>query len=123
MTERSGVVGRAPMTGVTRLHDGWVVAKRNLTKIKRVPDLLVFSTIEPIMFVLLFAYVFGSAIAVPGVNYKEFLMPGIFVQTVAFGAASPRSVSPTTCRKVSSIDFGHCRCLGRRCWSGGPPLI
>ena len=69
------------------MHDGWVVAKRNLTKIKRVPDLLVFSTIQPIMFVLLFAYVFGSAINVPGVNYKEFLMPGIFVQTVAFGAS------------------------------------
>jgi ABC transporter DrrB family efflux protein len=68
------------------LHDGWVVAKRNLIKIKRIPDLLIFSTIQPIMFVLLFAYVFGSAIPVPGVNYKEFLMPGIFVQTVAFGA-------------------------------------
>lgn len=69
------------------LHDGWVVAKRNLIKIKRIPDLLIFSTIQPIMFVLLFAYVFGSAIPVEGVNYKEFLMPGIFVQTVAFGAA------------------------------------
>lgn len=69
------------------MQDGWVVAKRNLIKIKRIPDLLIFSTIQPIMFVLLFAYVFGSAIPVPGVNYKEFLMPGIFVQTVAFGAA------------------------------------
>ncbi|GIH11419.1 transport permease protein [Rhizocola hellebori] len=69
------------------LHDGWVVAKRNLIKVKRIPDLLIFSTIQPIMFVLLFAYVFGSAIPVPGVNYKEFLMPGIFVQTVAFGAS------------------------------------
>lgn len=69
------------------LHDGWVVTKRNLIKIRRIPDLLLFSTIQPIMFVLLFAYVFGSAIPVAGVNYKEFLMPGIFVQTVAFGAA------------------------------------
>lgn len=68
------------------LHDGWVVAKRNLIKIKRIPDLLVFSTIQPIMFVLLFAYVFGGAITIPGVNYREYLMPGIFVQTVAFGA-------------------------------------
>ncbi len=67
--------------------DGWVVTKRNLTKIKRVPDLLVFSTIQPIMFVLLFAYVFGSAIKVNGVNYREYLMAGIFTQTVAFGAA------------------------------------
>jgi len=67
--------------------DGWVVAKRNLIKIKRVPDLLIFSTIQPIMFVLLFAYVFGGAISAPGVNYREFLMAGIFTQTVAFGSA------------------------------------
>ncbi|HET8640363.1 MAG TPA: ABC transporter permease [Pseudonocardiaceae bacterium] len=66
--------------------DGVVVAKRNLIKIKRVPDLLVFSTLSPIMFVLLFAYVFGSAIQVPGVSYREFLMAGIFAQTVIFGA-------------------------------------
>ena len=68
------------------LIDGAVVAKRNLIKIKRVPDLLVFSTVSPIMFILLFAYVFGSAINVPGVSYREFLIPGIFAQTVIFGA-------------------------------------
>ncbi len=69
------------------LRDGAVVAKRNLIKIKRVPDLLVFTTMSPIMFILLFAYVFGSAIGpVKGVNYKEFLIPGIFAQTVIFGA-------------------------------------
>ncbi len=68
------------------LADGAVVAKRNLIKIKRVPDLLVFTTLSPIMFVLLFAYVFGSAIKVPGVNYREFLIAGIFAQTVIFGA-------------------------------------
>ena len=51
------------------------------------PDLLVFSTISPIMFILLFAYVFGSAItAGPGIGYREFLIPGIFAQTVIFGA-------------------------------------
>jgi ABC-2 type transport system permease protein len=68
------------------LVDGAIVAKRNLIKIKRVPDLLVFSTLSPIMFILLFAYIFGSAIKVPGVSYREFLIPGIFVQTVIFGA-------------------------------------
>ncbi|MEV0273970.1 MAG: ABC transporter permease [Hamadaea sp.] len=68
------------------LADGWVVAKRNLIKIKRIPDLLIFSTIQPIMFVLLFAYVFGGSIIIPGISYREYLMPGIFVQTVAFGA-------------------------------------
>jgi len=68
------------------LGDGVVVAKRNLIKVKRVPDLLVFSTLSPIMFVLLFAYVFGSAIPVEGLNYREFLMAGIFAQTVVFGS-------------------------------------
>jgi ABC-2 type transport system permease protein len=68
------------------LGDGAVVAKRNLIKVKRVPDLLVFSTLSPIMFVLLFAYVFGSAIPIQGVNYREFLMAGIFAQTVVFGS-------------------------------------
>ena len=66
--------------------DAAVVTKRNLIKIKRVPDLLVFTTLSPIMFVLLFAYVFGSAIDVPGVGYREFLIAGIFAQTVVFGA-------------------------------------
>jgi ABC-2 type transport system permease protein len=74
------------MNLVKPVADGAIVAKRNLIKIKRVPDLLVFSTISPIMFILLFAYVFGSAIRVPGTNYREFLIPGIFAQTVIFGA-------------------------------------
>ncbi len=69
------------------LSDSAVVAKRNLIKIKRVPDLLVFTLLSPIMFILLFAYVLGSAIEVPdGSNYREFLIPGIFAQTVIFGA-------------------------------------
>jgi ABC-2 type transport system permease protein len=68
------------------LADGAVIAKRNLIKVKRVPDVLVFTTLSPIMFVLLFAYVFGNSIDVPGVNYREFLIAGIFAQTVVFGA-------------------------------------
>jgi ABC-2 type transport system permease protein len=71
---------------VKAFGDGLVIAKRNLIKIKRVPDLLVFSTISPIMFVLLFAYVLGSGIDIPGSSYREFLMAGIFGQTVIFGA-------------------------------------
>jgi ABC transporter DrrB family efflux protein len=66
--------------------DGAAVAQRNLIKIKRVPEVLVFVLLSPIMFVLLFAYVFGGAIDVPGMNYREFLMAGIFAQTVVFGA-------------------------------------
>jgi ABC-2 type transport system permease protein len=68
------------------LSDGAVVAKRNIIKIKRIPDLLVGTLISPIMFILLFGYVFGGAIDVPDVNYREFLVPGIFAQTVIFGA-------------------------------------
>lgn len=76
------------MTTLTRhATDGWVVAKRNLIKIVRVPEILVFVLISPIMFVLLFAYVFGGAIDPgDGVNYREFLIGGIFAQTVVFGA-------------------------------------
>src|ERR671915_1456570 len=68
------------------LADGLVLAKRNLVQIPRIPELLVFATIQPVMFVLLFRYVFGGAIDVGGTSYVNFLMPGIFVQTVAFGA-------------------------------------
>jgi ABC transporter DrrB family efflux protein len=69
------------------LADSAVITKRNLIKVKRVPDLLVFATLSPIMFVLLFRYVFGGAIQVPGdVSYAEFLLPGIFAQTVVFGS-------------------------------------
>jgi ABC-2 type transport system permease protein len=70
------------------LADGAVIARRNLIKIKRVPEVLVFVLISPIMFVLLFAYVFGSSIQVPGLEagYREFLIAGIFAQTVIFGA-------------------------------------
>jgi ABC-2 type transport system permease protein len=69
------------------LSDSLVITKRNLIKVKRVPDLLVFATLSPIMFVLLFRYVFGGAIQIPGgVSYPEFLLPGIFAQTVVFGS-------------------------------------
>jgi ABC-2 type transport system permease protein len=68
--------------------DGVTVAVRNLRHIRQVPDKLLNATISPIMFVLLFAYVFGSAVVVRGGNYRDFLMPGIFVQTVAFTCAT-----------------------------------
>ena len=75
------------MTSLTyALSDDAVVAKRNLIKIKRVPEILVWTLMSPIMFVLLFAYVFGGAIDVPGMNYREFLSAGICAQTVIFGS-------------------------------------
>jgi ABC transporter DrrB family efflux protein len=71
---------------VDALGDGAVVVKRNLIKIVRVPELMIFTLVSPIMFVLLFAYVFGSAINLQGTGYREFLIAGIFAQTVIFGA-------------------------------------
>ena len=67
--------------------DTWVIARRGLLHMRRQPEALTDATIQPIMFVLLFAFVFGGAIAVPGGgSYKEFLMGGIFAQTIVFGA-------------------------------------
>ncbi|HMC42457.1 MAG TPA: ABC transporter permease, partial [Acidimicrobiales bacterium] len=68
------------------IADTATIAQRNLITLRRVPQLLVFSTVQPVIFVLLFRYVFGGAIRVPGVPYVDFLMPGVFAQTVAFGA-------------------------------------
>jgi ABC transporter DrrB family efflux protein len=69
------------------LRDIWAIAQRNLIAYRRVPQLLVFSTIQPVVFVLMFRYVFGGSITVPGgIPYVQYLMPGIFVQTVVFGS-------------------------------------
>ncbi len=67
------------------LSDTLVLARRSLLRIPRAPDLLLSFTVQPIMFVLLFAYVFGGAISTPGYDYIDFLMPGILVQTMSFG--------------------------------------
>ena len=81
------VTGRLPATWV--VTDALVMTKRNLLKYVRLPNLLVFSTIQPVMFVLLFSQVFGGAIEAalpPGTHYIDFLMAGIFVQAVIFGS-------------------------------------
>jgi ABC-2 type transport system permease protein len=70
------------------IADALVLAKRQLVQIPRIPEELVFSTIQPIMFVLLFRYVFGGAIVVKDTTYVNYLMAGIFVQTIAFGSTS-----------------------------------
>ena len=66
--------------------DASVIARRNVIKIKRSPEVMVFVLLSPIMFVLLFGFVFGNAIDVPGGSYREFLVAGVFAQTVLFGA-------------------------------------
>jgi len=87
---------RRPLLG-WGLHDGFVVARRNLIQTIRVPELLFFSIVQPVIFVLLFAFVFGGAIPIPGSDpsaaadadvYRQYLMPGIFGQTVAFASAA-----------------------------------
>jgi ABC transporter DrrB family efflux protein len=70
------------------LSDALVLAKRHLVQVPRIPDELIFATIQPIMFVLLFRYVFGGAIAVTGTSYVNYLMAGIFTQTVIFGSTT-----------------------------------
>ena len=70
------------------VQDSLTVSWRNLRVLTRNPDAVFFSAIQPIMFVLLFVYVFGGAIKIPGVPYVDYLMPGVYVQTVTFGAVS-----------------------------------
>src|SRR3954469_13105363 len=70
------------------LGDALAIAHRNLLAMVRVPTTVVFSTIQPVIFVLMFRYVFGGAIHIPGVSYVDFLMAGIFVQTVTFGSVN-----------------------------------
>lgn len=89
ISKAAGVTTAAPSLGpATALGDALAVARRNIIAYRRIPQLLVFSTIQPVVFVLMFRYVFGGAIKVPGVRYVDFLMPGIFVQTVVFGSTA-----------------------------------
>ncbi len=68
------------------VSDGAAIARRNVLKIRRVPEILVSVLISPILIVLLFSYVFGSAIDIPGSSYREFLISGVFAMTLTFGA-------------------------------------
>lgn len=87
MTTTATHVEATAQKGIGRFFsDMFVIAERNLIALVRIPQSLFFSSVQPIMFVLLFRYVFGGAIKVTGHSYVDFLMPGIFVQTVAFGS-------------------------------------
>jgi ABC transporter DrrB family efflux protein len=69
--------------------DAWLFTRRHLAHIRQIPEKLLDVTLQPLMFVLLFAYVFGGAIGVPGGNYREYLIGGILVQSLAFGMVGP----------------------------------
>jgi ABC-2 type transport system permease protein len=73
----------------TYLSDSLVFARRGAAHVRQIPEKLIDVTLQPLMFVLLFAYVFGGAIAVPGGDYKEYLVAGILVQSIAFGIMGP----------------------------------
>jgi ABC transporter DrrB family efflux protein len=88
MTARTAVATRGGGAGKA-IRDGLLVGWRNLKRIPRIPELAIFAILQSIMFVLLFAFVFGGAIPIPGGgDYKVFLMPGIFAQTIVFAAAT-----------------------------------
>ena len=86
MTTTSFHVSRPEVHPPSLVGSSLIVVRRNLIHIKRMPELLLDVTIQPVMFVLLFAFVFGGAIAVEGSNYREFLVPGIMAQTMAFAS-------------------------------------
>lgn len=91
-----------PARGI--VHDSWVIARRGLLHMRRQPEALSDATIQPVMFVLLFAYVFGGAIPLPdGGNYREYLMGGIFAQTIVFTAFGV-ALSIANDRKNNAVD-------------------
>lgn len=92
----SALTDAAPVAAPTNpisqsIHDSLVVAKRNLIRMSRIPEMVIFGLIQPIMFVVLFTYVFGGSMNIGGTTdpatYREFLMAGIFAQTVTFATA------------------------------------
>ena len=87
------------------IHDAWVIARRGLWHMRRHPEALADATFQPVMFVLLFAYVFGGAIAVPeGRSYREFLMGGVFAQTIVFGASFGVAIGLATDRSNGAMN-------------------
>lgn len=82
-----GGLAEPPSGRMWLLRDTWTEATRHLKALPRNPELLVFAALQPIMFVVLFVYVFGGSINVPGYpDYKQYVVPGIFAQTVLFGS-------------------------------------
>lgn len=105
------------------LGDVWVVARRGLLHMRREPEVLADATIQPVMFVLLFAYVFGKAIAVPGGgSYREFLIGGIFAQTIVFGSTFGVAMSIATDRTNGAMDRFRSLPMARGAVLGGHAL-
>lgn len=106
------------------VRDSLVVAKRNLIRMSRIPEMVIFGLIQPIMFVVLFTYVFGGSMQIGGstsaTDYTNFLMAGIFAQTVTFATAGATRASPTTCTRGSSTASVPCPWPAARSSPGAP---
>jgi ABC transporter DrrB family efflux protein len=120
--------GAEPHASRGVLHDVWVIARRGVVHMKRQPEQLSDATIQPIMFVILFAYVFGGAIAVPGgggpataQRYREFLMGGIIAQTIVFSAFGV-AMGIANDRKNQAIDRFRSLPIARGAVLGGQAL-
>ncbi len=99
--------------------DGVAIARRNVIKIVRVPEILFAVLITPLVFVVLFAYVFGSSIEIPGGSYREFLVGGTFALTLTFGATFTGAGLAEDMQKASSTGSVRSRCPARRSSSAG----
>ncbi|MEE4022252.1 ABC transporter permease [Gordonia sp. PKS22-38] len=82
----SGITQRPEIRQTNIFEQSWIMVKRNMIHTRRMPEMLADVTVQPIMFVLLFAYVFGASISTGATSYKEFLLPGIMGQTIVFTA-------------------------------------
>lgn len=99
----SALVSAADAPLSTRLRwliaDSLVIARRNLEHVRQIPEKLLDVTLQPVMFVILFAYVFGGVIAIPDGTYREYLLGGVLVQSLAFGVTGPATTIATDLRE------------------------
>lgn len=103
--ERQESVTLVPRRGLRWWVSGVLeMARRNLRHILRSPELVMYGLMQPVMFILLFTYVFGGAINVPGGDYTQFLLPGIFVQLVLFGSVAGTTVGVCTDKNSGIMD-------------------
>ncbi len=97
-----------PGTAAKAVRDVLVVTRRNVVRMVRIPEVLILGLVQPVVFVLLFAYLFAGSFGLPGAEgpeaYREFMMPGFFAQTIAFATASNSSVGMATDVQSGMVD-------------------
>ena len=104
------------------VRDSLLVARRNVVTLTRVPAVFIFELVQPIMFVLLFVFIYANQLATlpPGLDYVQFLMPGIFIQNALFGSTNTAIGLAEDFKTGVSTASAPCRCRGRRSWPAGP---